>query len=143
MSSAQSSILNHRLTSGHLIALTTSANTYVASVVDLARPTSSTTGFVNSAGSVYNFTTQDNAEAAIDTTFATGTSLVVGAFYEDMGDRIVFSALGQTIAIFAKVRRLNEIAYEGAETALYTCIWAGAPNGANTTAPMIVGVARL
>lgn len=138
MSSVTSHILNHKLTGGNLIAVSTAANTYVASVVDAARPTAASTGSLNAAGSVYNFNTQANASTAIGVTFAAPTALVVGQLYEDMGDRILFSAAGQTIAIFAKVRLMNQVAYEGTETPLYLCIWAGAPSGAAT-----VGVARL
>jgi hypothetical protein len=143
MTSVHSQILNHTLTGGHFIAVSTSAYTYLASDVEAAFPTASTTGFLNAAGAVFNFTTLGRAQSAINNNFDDGTALAVGQLYEDMGDRIVYSAQGQTVAIFAKVRLLNQAAYEGSETPLYTCIWVGEPGGDDEYDAMYVGVARL
>jgi hypothetical protein len=144
MSSAQSSIHNHRLTGGHLISLgVTNAHMYPVSAYIV--PPSSGTGYVNAQGSVFNYTTATNAlNAAIAANpTASDVALTAGIFLEDMGDRLVFSALGQTVLIFAKVRRLNDIDTEGSETQHWTCIWAASPAASGTDYQAIVGVARL
>lgn len=152
MSSVGSHILNHKRTGGHFIGLGVSGA--VAMVASLyVAPTSASTGFLNSAGSTFNFgatggaTAAANAETAIAAAFDATTddvALAAGVLLEDMGDRITFSAQGQTIAIFAKVRQLAQVSFEGAETPYYICIWAGAPGGsAGSLVEMKVGVARL
>jgi len=146
MSSVGSHILNHRLTGGHFIGLgVSSAVAMIAS--GYVVPPSSGTGYLNAAGSCFNYATAANAQTAIAAAFdatTTPLTLAAGVLLEDMGDRIVFSAQGQTIAIFAKVRQLNDFAYEGLPDTFYTCIFAGAPGGsAGTLVEMLVGVARL
>jgi hypothetical protein len=146
MSSVTSHILNHTRTGGHLIGLgVTDAHFYPASAYVV--PPSSGTGYLNAAGSCFNYATAANALTAAYAALPTAgeAALTSGLLFEDMGDRLLFSAQGQTILIFAKVRQLapNGGAYEGNETSYYTCIWAGSPavDGANNQA--VVGVARL
>ena len=143
MSSAQSSILNHRLTGGHLIGLTTTAYYYPNSAYVV--PPTSGSGYVNAQGSVFNYTTATNARLAAIAALPTAgeVAMSVGEFFEDMGDRLVFSALGQTVLIFAKVRPLNEIGNEGSGVQYWTCIWAAAPGVVTSDNQAIVGVARL
>ena len=57
---------------------------------------------------------------------------------QDKGNRIVFSAQGQTVAIFAEVLLLNNLSTEGGETTYYACIWAG-----NPASDHVVRVARI
>jgi hypothetical protein len=97
------------------------------------------TGFLNSAGSVYNYSTTGNAVTAIGSSLTTTTTVVVGSLYQDKGNRIVFSAQGQTVAIFAEVLPLNNLSTEGGETTFYICLWSGDP----TTAECVVRVARI
>ena len=148
MSSVHSSILNHRLTGGHLIGLGVTSPANAAYFSSYTAPTSSATGIVNIQGSVFEFQTPANAEAAIITAFGgTATTIAAGQFFEDMGDRYVFTSKGMVIAIFAKVRRLNNIDFEGDRVSAYTCIWTGAQGGPSApttpTQEMVVGVARL
>jgi hypothetical protein len=93
----------------------------------------------NYAGNLYNFNTAANAVAAVlgaQQAFASGAALVVGALYRDMGDRIVYAAGSQTVAIFARVQALNQIAFEGSETTnTYICVWTAAP----ASVPISVG----
>jgi hypothetical protein len=145
MSSVHSSIHNHRLTGGHLIGLgVTDATMYLNSGYTV--PPSSGTGYVNAQGSVFNYSTATNARAAaavaLDDTSA--VTVTAGMLLEDMGDRLVFSALGQTVLIFAKVRDLSNLSTEGDETQYWHCIWAAAPGVFDTDKlQAIVGVARL
>lgn len=103
-----------------------------------------TAGFINSAGSVYNYgpsgsdTGAERAVAAIENSMTTGVSAVVGALYQDKGNRIVFSSNGQTVAIFAEVLPLNNLSTEGGETTFYICIWS-----ANPQDELYVRVARI
>jgi hypothetical protein len=95
-------------------------------------------GYINSAGSLYNYQTTANASSAITASMTTGTAVVVGDLLQDKGNRIVFSAEGQTVAIFAEVLLLNNLSTEGGETTYYACIWTG-----NPTAEHVVRVARI
>jgi hypothetical protein len=100
---------------------------------------------VNAQGSVFNYTTATNALTAAIAALPTAdeVAMSVGQFFEDMGDRLVFSALGQTVLIFAKVRDMSTISTEGDETQFWTCIWAAAPGASGSDNQAIVGVARL
>jgi hypothetical protein len=142
MTSVHSHILNHKLTGGHFIGLGV-AN--CGAFPTYTEPTSSSTGFLNSAGSVFNFSSSANALTAIAAAFSgSKLTLSAGVLLQDMGDRVVFSAAGQTIAIFGKVRQLATAAYEGNETPYYICMWAADPAAiASGGYETLVGVARL
>jgi hypothetical protein len=96
-------------------------------------------GFLNAAGSVYNYSTVSDATTAIGDSFATGATVVVGTLYQDKGNRIVFSAQGQTVAIFAEVLPLTNLSTEGGETTFYICLWSANPG----TSECVVRVARI
>jgi hypothetical protein len=91
--------------------------------------TAPTSGFTSAAGKVFGYATSGAATTAIASAFATNVDASVGSLYRDKGDRIVFSAAGETIAIFAAVMPLVEAGYEGNATTYYACIWAGASAG--------------
>ncbi len=101
-----------------------------------ATPPSSGTGYVNAAGNVYNYTTAANAVSAAGTAFSGDTTLTASTLLRDMGDRYVFMAGGQTVAIFAAVQPMNDngTSKEGDSLVYYTCIWSAKPDGNCTVA---------
>jgi hypothetical protein len=122
MSSVLSEVAALKTTGGTFICV--KAGTSLASAF-----TAPTSGFTSSAGRVYGYATSGAATTAIASAFATDVAVTVGLLYRDKGDRIVFSAAGETIAIFAAVMPLVEAGYEGNATTQYACIWAGASAG--------------
>ncbi len=103
---------------------------------------------VGGAGSVFDFqsatTHAGDATAAVaGLALALGTgsnAITAGALYRDMGDRYVFSANGETVAIVAGVQPLTNVEYEGSRQKFYTTIWSANPAASTWAA---VGVARL
>lgn len=101
---------------------------------------------VGPTSSVYSYTTgatqaDDSALALAGLAAALGTqsnSITAGECFRDMGDRFVFMAGGEQVAVVAAVQPLDNAANEGSQNRMYLTIWNAAP-----AAPCVVGVARV